>query len=400
MRFFFTLMILFFAFVLNANNQGKKRIFILHSYSQEYEWTSLQHQKFVASLEESLSFPLEISTEYLDTKRLKFDQAYQSFFLHYLQEKYKEYNPDVIYVTDDNALTFFSNHQKTLFVGKPIFFSGINNLSLVSSLDSNKFAGVYETKDIEPNIELIKQFSPQTRDIWIVGDRSTTYQSIELDIKKKIHHFPKYTFHFLSSDNIDDIMKQLPITPKSFVLLTTIGGWSDHSGRNLTLKESIHTLKNNRHLILCSMEDAYLVGGVVGGFVTSGAKQGVESAKLVTRYFSGEPLSSIHSIIKSPNGYIFDRRALIESRLILSEYTARNAIVLHEKKNFFEQHQEMILNSLFIFMTLFLIFLIIIYFVALQKKEHLRQVEAELEVSSTELLVVKKKLALMKQQYE
>ena len=400
MRIFFTLIIVFFAFTLNADTQGKKRIFILHSYAQEYEWTKLQHQKFVASMEESLSLPLEISTEYLDTKRLKFDKSYQTFFLHYLQEKYKEYNPDVIYVTDDNALTFFSNHQKALFVGKPIFFSGINNLSLVSSLDPKKFTGVYETKDIEPNIELIKQFSPQTRDIWIVGDRSTTYQAIESDIKKKIHHFPKYTFHFLSSDKIDDIMEQLPKTPKSFVLLTTIGGWSDHSGRNLTLKESIHTLKSNTHLILCSMEDAYLVGGVVGGFVTSGAKQGFEAAKLVKRYFSGEPLSSIHSIVKSPNGYIFDRRALIESRLILSEYTARNAIVLYEKKNFFEQHQEMILNTLFILMTLFLIFLIIIYFVSLQKKVHLHQVEAELEVCSAELLMVKKKLALMKQQNE
>ncbi|MFH0708921.1 MAG: diguanylate cyclase [Pseudomonadota bacterium] len=400
MKIFFALLVVFFTFALNADTQSKKRIFILHSYAQEYEWTKLQHLKFVSSLEESLSFPLEISTEYLDTKRLKFDEEYQSFFLHYLQKKYNEYNPDVIYVTDDNALTFFSNHQKALFVGKPIFFSGINNLFLLSSLDPKKFTGVYETKDIEPNIELIKQFSPQTRDIWIVGDRSTTYQAIESDIKKKIHHFPKYTFHFLSTDKIDEIMQQLPKTPKSFVLLTTIGGWSDQSGRILTLKESINTLKSNKHLILCSMEDAYLLGGVVGGFVTSGANQGLEAAKLATRYFSGEPLSSIHSIIKSPNGYIFDRRALIESRLILSEYTARNAIILNEKKNFFEQHQEMILNTLFIVMTLFLIFLIIVYFVALQKKSHLHQVESELDECSTELLVLKEKLALMKQQYE
>ena len=390
----------FLFLIFHADVNAKKHILILHSYSQEYGWTKLQHDNFIASLTKSPLSEMEVSVEYLDTKRLKFTDEYQEFFLHYLQEKYKEYTPDAIYVTDDNALTFFSNHKNALFRNTPVFFSGINNLSFSTSLDTSFFTGVYETKEIEPNIELIRQFSPQTRDIWIVGDGSTTYKSIEADIKKKIQKFPKYKFHFLSSDRIDDVIRQLPTSPKSFVLLATIGAWNDSQAKNLTIKESITILKHNPHLILCSMEDAYLVGGVIGGYVTSGANQGLEAAVLVLRYFNGEPISGIRSIVKSPNIYMFDHQEVRDSRLILSEYTARNAIILHGQKSFFEKYQQTVLNTVFILIILFLIFLIIIYFIALKKKSHLHAVEKQLEETSAELSLIKNKLALIEHAYE
>ena len=398
-RFIF-IFLLFFSIIIQAQTQHKKRIFILHSYSQEYSWTKLQHDNFVHSLQNLYRSPLDISVEYLDTKRLKFSNDYQSFFLDYLQKKYIGYSPDVIYVTDDNALKFFVNNQSALFSKTPVFFSGINNLSLAHTLDANKYTGVYETKDIIPNIDLIRQFSPQTREIWIVGDTSNTYRSIEADIRTHIRQYPKYTFHFLSSARIDEIMEKLPNTPKTFVLLTTIGELSDANGRNLTLKESIEILKQNRHLILCSMEDAYVHEGAVGGFVTSGANQGAASARLVSRYLKGEALLYIPSVIKSPNVYMFDRKGLMESRLILSEYIAHNAVILHEKKTFFERYQQSVLNVIFIIFILFVFLLVISFFIVVQKNTQLKKKEAELEECSDELAMIKEKLFLIEQTNE
>jgi hypothetical protein len=246
---------------------------------------------------------------------------------------------------------------------------------------------------------LIRQFSPQTRDIWIVGDDSSTYKGIEADIKQKILSYPKYTFHFIASEKIDNVRSQLPNTPKSFVLLTTIGGWHDYNGKNLMPNESIDYLKKNPHLILFSMEDSYMIGGVVGGYVTSGAKQGSEAATLLTHYFSGEAVTHIHSLLKSPNVYMFDRNELVKSRLILSTYTARNAIILHEKKDFFEKYQQIILNTAFILFILFPIFIIVIYFIFMQKNAYLREMEVSLEESSSELSMIKNKLALIEESY-
>lgn len=400
MKKFFFLLLVCFVVIIRADIPRKKQVLIVHSYSQEYSWTKLQHKGFVESLSKLSPFPVDVSVEYLDTKRLKLSDEYQQFFLLYLQEKYKGYFPDAIYVTDDNALKFFLNRQNKLFSQIPIFFSGVNNLSLPSTLDSMRYVGVYETKDIKPNIELIRQFSPQSHDIWIVGDASTTYQSIEEDIKKNILEFSNYTFHFLSSDNIKDITSKLPNTPKSFVLLTTIGGWCDENGMNLTPKESIQRLKQNPHLILCSMEDSYIVGGVVGGFVTSGTEQGAKAAKLMERYFRGEPLQNIRSITKSPNIYMFDNQALIQARLILSEYTARNSLMLHKEKNFFETHQQKILNMLFFFFVLVMIFLIIVYFVSLEKKRQYKELKIQWNTLEGEYSKIHAVLTALEEEFE
>lgn len=381
MRKFFFLLSIIFVFLLQA--ETKKRVFILHSYSQEYAWTKLQHESFVTKIKSISPIDHEIVVEYLDTKRLKFSDDYQRFFLEYLQQKYKGFDPDAIYVTDDNALKFFIKNHTSLFSSKPVFFSGVNDLSLINNLDRNRYTGVFETKEIIPNIELIRQFSPQTREIWIVGDGSNTYKAIESDVLRHIAKYSKYRFHFVASPKIDDILRALPTEPKSFVLLTTIGGWNDERGEMLSIQESIKRLKQKSNLILCSMEDAYLIGGVVGGFVTSGTNQGERAAELMIRYFTGTELRRIASLTQSPNVYMFDRRALMESRLILSEYIAREAVIIHEDKTFFEMHQADIMNAFFLFFILFLIFLVVIFFISLQKSKELRIMKKSLQQGSS-----------------
>lgn len=384
--------LLIFTFLGDAHQIEKKRIFVLHSYSQEYGWTKSQNDAFVADLQKSLTAPIEFSIEYLDTKRHPFSEEYQQFFLSYLQKKFEEYRPDAIYVTDDNALEFFINHRDRLFPGIPIFFSGINNLSLANTLEKDRYTGVYESKEVVPNIELIRQFSPQTRDIWFVGDNSSTYKSIEIDIRNQIHQYPNYTFHFISSPRIHEIISKLPTSPKSFVLLTTIGGFTNSNGHNLTLKESISILEQNPHIILCSTEDAYVMGNVVGGFVTSGNQQGRSASELLKRYLNGEPLDHIHSILKSPNVYMFDHKALVKSRLILSEYTARNAIMIGDDKPFFEKYQQIILNFMFIGLILFLLFIVAVYFIIAQKKGQIVTLTEELNTCASEVVHLKSAL--------
>ena len=386
--------LIFGVLVLYGANRGEKCVFVLHSYSQEYDWTKSQHTHFVTTLHQSFSKPLEISTEYLDTKRIKWTDAYQDFFFHYLQAKYQGYHPDAIYVTDDNALQFFIRYHSRLFSSAPIFFSGINNLSLVTSLDPAQFTGVYETKEIEPNIDLIRQFSPQTRDIWFVGDASSTYKAIESEIRKKIRNYPSYHFHFIANSRIAWVIEQLPKKPKTFVILTTIGGWEDEQGKNLMLKESIDLLNRHSHLILCSMEDAYMMGGVVGGFVTSGSKQGSAAAHLLLRYFRGEPISKIASLVKSPNVYMFDRQVVMKSRLILSAYIARHAIILHEKSDFFEKNKKIIMDLFFVFFIFILVFMLGVYFVTRQKKAYVVSLEERLEEQSFELERMQQRLSI------
>ena len=228
---------IFFLLLLSVSIYAsqKTNVLIIHSYSQEYDWTKNQHNSFVSTLNQSYE-NFYFNTEYLDSKRLEMTPQYEYEFIKYLKLKYADWNPDLIYVTDDNALKLVFENHKDLFKNKkqiPVFFSGVNNLDMDKILPKDFFAGVYELKEIKPNIELIKQFSPQTRDISFIGDDSNTYHSIKKELESQQKNFDNIRFNYINSKYISEILKKLPKSPKSFVLLTTIGHLKDEDNNNL-----------------------------------------------------------------------------------------------------------------------------------------------------------------------
>ncbi len=373
MELFIKIVTLLFILFFSVFATEKVNVFILHSYSQEYEWTKKQHNSFVSTLNKS-DKNFTFYTEYLDTKRVKSTQEYKNNFLKYLHMKYADTSPNIIYVTDDDALTFVYEKYNQIFLEKediPVFFSGINNLDMNTILDKKHYAGVYEIQEIEPNIDLIKQFSPQTRDIYFLGDNSSTYQSIKNEIASKHSKFKNMNFHYISDNHLSKILEALPKKPRSFVLLTTIGGLKDDQNKTLLPSESIEKIKQNPNLILLSMEDSYMRKGIVGGYLTSGEKQGKEAANLVLKYLNEHSFKNIHSDIHSPNIYLFSAKELTNSRIILSNYIERKAIIVDKDKNFLEKNLSLLLN-IFTLIVLILIFIGIALY-ALQRKKYLTQ---------------------------
>ena len=286
----FILILFFFSFPLSASD--KIRVLIIHSYSQEYEWTKLQHNGFISALNAG-NHTFEVYTEYLDTKRIKLTPSYIINFTNYLKMKYADAKPDLIYVTDDNALNFILENHSQLYKKDsyvPVFFSGVNNLNKSDVLPKNLFRGVFEKKEIKQNIELIKQFSPQTRKIYIVGDDSNTYDSIKKELTVEESNFSKMKFHYASDKYVSKVIEKLPKDEKIFVILATIGNLINDNNQTMLVQESIKTLKENRKLIILTMEDAYMRDGVVGGYVTSGERQGEEAAQLVLKYLKNKSL--------------------------------------------------------------------------------------------------------------
>lgn len=366
----FLLLLLAISLFASLNSAEKKSVLIVHSYSQEYAWTKKQHEAFITTLAEK-GMPFEFYVEYLDTKRLEFSDELKEHTVEHIKDYLKYVHVDAVYVTDDNALEFLYENYALLFSNKkiPVFFSGINNLKMETLLPKDIFRGVYELKDIQPNIELIKQFSPQTRNIYIVGDNSNTYKSIKEEIQEKEKDFANMHFHYLADAQLTYIMELLPKDGRNFVILTTIGNFKDNDGNTLLPKESISKLTQNSSLILLSMEDSYMFKGVVGGYVTSAQKQGSESAKLLLQYLKTGSLETIQSIKKNSNLYMFDAQELLNARVLLSEYIRREALIIHKQQDFIETNKMVILEGLALVFLLIIFLLTAIY--ALQRKRHL-----------------------------
>jgi diguanylate cyclase (GGDEF)-like protein/PAS domain S-box-containing protein len=353
-------------------------VFVLHSYSQEYPWTKGQHQGFVQALNDDTKRAYSLTVEYLDTKRTGYNPAYAELISEYLRKKYQGYQPAAVYVTDDNALSFALSHLDKVFPGVPVFFSGVNNYDVRPKLDPARITGVFEKKEIAPNLHLMRRFDPGIREIVIVGDATETYRAIENEIRQELRHQPDIRASFLSSSRIDDLLGSLRGRKERFVFLTTLGAVSDLDGRTLTLPETIGAIVNAGRFVVFSMEDAYLYPGVLGGYVTSGLRQGRAAAQLLIRNLDGTAMSALPPIETSPNEYIVDEAVLLKAGLALPGDIQGQVTLVNKRPTFYEANRPIILGTLYGLVTLMMVSLALSLLLFVRKNRQLARASQQL----------------------
>ena len=314
-----------------------KTIFILHSYHQEYPWTSNQNKGFIKALTKSyVSGDMKFSTEYLDTKRINFSPKYKDFFYLYLKQKYANYSPDIIFCTDDNALNFLMQFKVNLFGNSPVVFCGVNNLNIQNDLDRREYTGIFEKKEFSPNLKLIKKILPEPGKILLIGDGSSTSKAIEKQVRKDLkEQMPIQDFEFLVDSKFTSIINQLKLKKKGILFLTTVGGMKDENNEVVPLKKTIRSIVNSGRFTIISMEDAYLQDGILGGYVTSGFSQGKEAANVALKIFKGESVFSIPLVEESPNQYMFNYPQLKKFGLSISQLP-KESIIYNKPVSFYD----------------------------------------------------------------
>ena len=355
----------------NAQASVPVQVFVLHSYSQEYPWTKGQHQGFVESLNSDLSRRYAVNTEYLDTKRTSYTPAYAELMAQYVQDKYKDYHPAAIYVTDDNALLFALSHLTKVFPNVPVFFSGVNDYGIKSKLDPSHTTGIFEKKEIVPNLQLMKRIDPAVREIIVVGDASETYLAIASEIKQEMTHYPEIHASYISASHIENLISLLRERKERFMFLTTVGAVKDREGRTLSIAETIGAILNAGRFEVFSMEDAYLYPGVLGGYVTSSQSQGQSASRLLQRYLDGVPVSALAPIENSPNEYILNETELAKAGFSLPKNLEGEVTLIEPIPSYYETHRPIILGLLFGLAGLFMVTLLISLFLVIRNNRQI-----------------------------
>ncbi|MDK9713051.1 MAG: PAS domain S-box protein [Sulfuritalea sp.] len=317
-------------------------ILIVHSYSQEYAWTRGQHEGFIDALKTDPGLTPVLSTEYLDTKRRPYDAAYAQSMADHLRVKYAGYRPAAIYVSDDNALLFARDHLRRLFPAAPVFFSGVNDHDTGEGLDRRHFTGVFENKEVRPNLDWLMHLDPNLRDLVFVGDGSNTHAAIEAAIRKDLAAYPRLRGHFIGETRLDRVLAELRDRPAHTLFLTTLGGMTDAKGGVLPLSVILRAMSQGGRRRVISMEDVYVAEGVLGGYVTHGPRQGAGAARLLLDYMRGKPLTDIQPVRQSPNAYLFDDTVLEARKLVLPMDIARQATLLRPRPDFIDAHRTLI----------------------------------------------------------
>ncbi len=353
-------------------------VFVLHAYSQEYPWTRGQHQGFVEALNADASRAYSLSVEYLDTKRAGYSPAYAGLIGEHLRQKYRGYRPAAIYVTDDNALSFARDQLDAVFPGVPVFFSGVNDTDVRAQIDPARITGVFEKKEIVPNLRLMREIDPTIREIVIVGDASETYRAIESEIVLALQGERDIHVTFISAARVDDLVAQLRVRKERFVFLTTLGAVADRDGRTLTLPEILSAVVAAGKFVVFSMEDAYLHPGVLGGYVTSGPRQGRAAAQLLIRHLAGTPLRALPPVEHSPNEHIIDESELQKAGLVLPEDVAAQATLVNRVPTFYASNRPIILGTLYSLGALLLAVLIASLLLFVRKNRQIARASRQL----------------------
>jgi len=316
------------------------KILIIHSYHQEYPWTKAENNGFTSAVKNQFgSENVIFSTEYLDTKRAEYNKEYQLFYFRYLKAKYNGYSPDLIFCTDDNALNFLINHKTALFGQTPVVFCGVNNLEIQKDLDRTQFTGVFEKKEILPNIELLKKIKMSSDNILFLGDDSLTHQAIEKEIKKDIKlEMPNLRVTIISNDTLSILVDQLERYKHGIVFLSTIGSIKDDSGEIIPLEKILKSITESGDFTVITMEDVYLKEGILGGYVTNGVAQGRQAAYLAFQIFEGTPLNKINLVTKSPNQYMFNFPQMEKVGIKKSSLPA-NSVILNKPMSFYQYYK-------------------------------------------------------------
>lgn len=335
---FTTLFLLIAAFILPARAEtGKKNILILHSYSEEYRWTSEINDGMLRTLD-AMAEPHLICIEYLDWKRFPND-ANVGRMRDLLREKYASVKFDLILTSDDKALEVACDYRAETGQGIPIVFTGVYPESVgVLTGGAPNVTGVYEEQDVETTVRYALALERSPRAAYIVSEQTESGQAVERHIADAIHGLaPNLHVESLGDRPIENILSFVATMTGKDLLF--IGSYSiDPSGETYTGETLIGKIGMASGTPVYVLNTHHLGNGAFGGHLLSPALLGENAGTLALRILSGERADSIKPLSASCYVAMFDWNAL-KRYGIKPQSLPKGAVFINREEAFLEKYQ-------------------------------------------------------------
>lgn len=268
----------FFCASFQASAQSQFRnVFVLHSYEPSYEWTKAI-QKAIYKTSSDASQPIQLSIEYMDSKRISGDE-YEAVFAEYLEKKYHDFSFDGIIVTDDAALRFIKKLDVPNFRNRPIVAGGINDLQASLndvSLESHIF---YEENFVVDNILLIRKLKPEMKRLYFLTDESVTSSLLRDSISHFLEQLSDIEIVDITNESLEATENILSnSSPNDAVLLTHFNTMVQNNIYYQYAETAVRLSASSPAPIFVPWE--FLIhGDVLGGYVSSASLLGYKLVK-------------------------------------------------------------------------------------------------------------------------
>jgi len=305
------LLTLFFLIVfLNVSLCAQKKdILIIESYHQEYIWST----NYRNAIKEKLGSLYNLTFFYMDTKRLPISKHQES--AQKAWTVYKELNPDLVILGDDNALKFLGS--KLSKTKTKVVYLGINNnpRKYFNFIATKNITGVLERPLLRRSIFYVKELL-DVKKVLLLFDAGISSQVIFTEI-----------FRNKSKLVLRDVEVDILLVEKFDMWKKTILD-AKKNKYDAIVFSSYHTIKdkNKNHVSPGKIWEwtssnitvppfafwNFAVGEhkAIGGYVISGREQGLAASELVLKILEDENYTMGFPIAVEKGYLIFSRSQL------------------------------------------------------------------------------------------
>ncbi|NDV21735.1 ABC transporter substrate-binding protein [Desulfovibrio sp. JC022] len=306
-----------------ATAQAKPKVLFIESYHAGYAWD----KEITKGLKSVFQDKVELFNFQMDTKRLKaeyYTEQADKAWQYYLKVK-----PDVVVVSDDNALMLLSG--RFLKTETPVVYVGINNNPRNYAPLGKNLTGVLERPLYKRTVKYLKELlSLQNGKVLILLDKSTTTQAFKASV------FRDRESIVISGVETDIKLLSVFDTWKSVVKRASEDGYKAiviglyhrvfDKGLHVDSEEVLGwTSKKSPVPVFAFWEMSVGKGKAVGGMVLSGEEQGFAAAKMVMSILDGIPVNSIKPIMPAQGEFVFSQSELDRWKIRLPQYIKKQA---------------------------------------------------------------------------
>ncbi|NBB96197.1 MAG: response regulator [Planctomycetes bacterium] len=314
-------------------------ILALNSYHKGYRGTD----EAVEGIEDVLARELPaavLSVEYMDTKRVAPSDAYFQMLAELYAAKYADRLPDVVIVTDNNALAFMVSCHEQLFASVPVVFSGVNNFTDAMLQADPRITGVVEEPDVAGAVELMLNVHPKTERVYVICDDTPTgLQNAALAREAASMYAGTVEFIYLYGPDrtLAELLDMLGnLDEGSLVLYLDL--FHDSTSEYLDIETTSKAITAASAVPVYTHSDIHVGWGVVGGRVTSGRLGGEMAARMAVRLLKGNTLADVPIVRRSPTMLLFDQRAL-DHWNVPAERLPAGSTILYRHVSFYERYK-------------------------------------------------------------
>jgi PAS domain S-box-containing protein len=333
------------------------RVLVINSYHRGFNWSDTEETGFVERIQEV--FPaMDIPVEYLDAKRHS-DQGHKQRMMKFLIDKYRGKRFDLIAALDNPAMDMLTQYRHELFPGVPVVFAGISDYRQYRRNGRGKVTGVVEKQDAKNTLETALSFHPETREVLVITDHTTSGISARRDVESLVPHFAgRLNIRFLPPTTFEEAAAEIRSLPRNALVLIQSYA-TDRTGKTLTTPESTRLFASAANVPAYVVHEYRLGGGVVGGFLLAGREQGRKAADLALRILLGVDADTIPVEELGVSKPMFDFVQLKRFGIPLKNLPP-GSVVLHKPLSVFETHKEFALGILVVVTVLSLMVMILV----------------------------------------